>query len=229
MSLPDVRYLTGVLRPVERIHPNARALSASPDVTQVPLHQTRLLDDDTSVTWLQLRGDRDRLDELLAGASSVLEYDVAGENDLFVYLHSEPHDLARYLYRLRDEHELVVEMPLEFTGDGGLRGTVIGEDRTFQRAVDALPDAFDFEVERIGEYHPDVRDLFGELTARQREILATAIREGYYDDPRRATQRDLAEALDLAPGTVSQALRRIEARVFSNFVPHDAADDRPSP
>lgn len=223
-----MRYLTGVLRPVERVHPNARALSVSRGVTQVALHQTRLLDDGTSVTWLQVRGDRERLEGLLAEASSVLEYDVAGEDDLFVYLHSEPHDLARYLYRLRDEHEVVVEMPLEFTDDGGLRGTVIGEDRTFQRAVDALPEDFDFEVERIGEYHPDVQDLFAGLTARQQEILATAVRDGYYEDPRRATQRDLAATLDLAPGTVSQALRRIEARVFSNFVLDDASDDPPS-
>jgi predicted DNA binding protein len=224
-----VRYLTGVLRPVERVHPNARALAEAGGVTQVALHQTRLLDDGTSVTWLQVRGDRDRLEGLLAEESSVLEYAVAGEDDLFVYLHSEPHDLARYLYRLRDEHELVVEMPLEFTDGGGLRGTVIGEDRTFQRAVDALSDDFDFEVERIGEYHPEAQYLFAGLTPRQREILATAVREGYYEDPRRASQRDLAETLELAPGTVSQALGRIEARVFSNFVLEDVSDDLPSP
>lgn len=188
------------------------------DVTQVALHQTRLLDDGTSVTWLQVRGDLDRLSDALAGVRTVLEFSVAGDAEGFVYLHSEPHDLARYLYRLRNEYEVVVEMPLRFTGDGGLRGTVVGDDETFQRAVDALPDAFDFEVERIGEYHSDVREVFAGLTARQQEVLTTAIREGYYEDPRRATQHDVARTLGVAPGTVSQGLRRIEASVFSTFV-----------
>lgn len=219
-----MRYLTGVLRPVERVHPNARTFAELRDVTQVALHQTRLLDDGTSVTWLQVRGDLERLSEVLAGAPSVREFSVAGDAEGFVYLHSEPHDLARYLYRLRNEYEVVVEMPLEFTGDGGLRGTVVGDDETFQRAVDALPDAFDFEVERIGEYRPDVRQVFAGLTARQQDVLTTAIREGYYEDPRRATQRDLARTLEVAPGTVSQALRRIEARVFSEFVVDETED-----
>lgn len=217
-----MRYLTGVLKPVERVHPNSRALSEASGVTQVALHQTRLLDDGTSVTWLQVRGDLDRLHDLLGDAPSVLEYDVAGEDGGYVYLHSRPHDLARYLYRLRDEFKVVVEMPLEFTDNGGLRGTFVGEDETFQRAVEALPEPFDFEVERIGEYYPEVQEVFSGLTARQQEILAVAVRAGYYEDPRRASQRDLARTLDLAPATVSQALRRIEARVFSNFVLDDA-------
>lgn len=213
-----MRYLTGVLRPVERVHPNAGVIAATPGVTQVALHQSRLLDDGTSVTWLQVRGELDRLSGRLDEASTVRECAVAGDSEGFVYLHSEPHDLARYLYRLRDEYEVVVEMPLEFTGDGGLRGTVVGDDGTLRRAVDALPSAFDFELERVGEYRPDVQEVFADLTARQQEVLATAIREGYYAAPRRATQRDVADALDVAPGTVSQALRRIEARVLSNFV-----------
>lgn len=115
-------------------------------------------------------------------------------------------------------------MPLEFTGDGGLRGTVVGDDGTFQRAVEALPPAFDFEVERVGEYRPDVREVFAGLTSRQQEVLSTAIRTGYYEDPRRATQQDGARALGVAPGTVSQALRRIEARVFSNFVVEESGE-----
>lgn len=108
-------------------------------------------------------------------------------------------------------------MPLEFTDDGGLRGTVIGPDKTFQQAVSALPGRFNFEVERIGEYQPSMQEVFSGLTHHQQEILSTAIREGYYADPRRTSQRDIAAKLGVATGTVSQNLRRIEARVFSNF------------
>lgn len=70
----------------------------------------------------------------------------------------------------------------------------------------------------IGEYHPDVGDVFASLTDRQQEIVATAIREGYYEDPRRASQADVAATLGIATGTVSEHLRRIEATVFSEYV-----------
>lgn len=49
-------------------------------------------------------------------------------------------------------------------------------------------------------------------------MLAAAIQNGYYEDPRRTSQQDLAETLGIAPGTMNQHLRRIEATVFSAFV-----------
>ncbi|MFC7194158.1 helix-turn-helix domain-containing protein [Halosimplex aquaticum] len=74
------------------------------------------------------------------------------------------------------------------------------------------------EVVETGEYDPGVRQLFDRLTARQREVLETAVRAGYYDDPRRATHADLAAELDVSPATVGEHLRKIESRVFSGFV-----------
>ena len=69
----------------------------------------------------------------------------------------------------------------------------------------------------VSEYDPGVRQLFGRLTGRQREVLAAAVRAGYYDAPRRATQADVAERLDVSPATVGEHLR-IESRVFSGFI-----------
>ncbi|PSP67392.1 hypothetical protein BRC79_06700 [Halobacteriales archaeon QH_8_67_27] len=42
----------------------------------------------------------------------------------------------------------------------------------------------------VSEYDPGVRQLFGRLTGRQREMLVAAVRAGYYDAPRRATHTD---------------------------------------
>jgi predicted DNA binding protein len=50
------------------------------------------------------------------------------------------------------------------------------------------------------------------LTERQREVLTMAYERGYYDSPRRCSTADLAEALDVAPSTVSDVLRRAERR-----------------
>lgn len=214
-----MRYLTGVLRPVERIHPVESTLANTPDVAPVAIHRTKLLDDGTCVTLLQVRGDADRLRAALSSQPSVREYALTGDHDRHVYLRTETHELARSLLTIKEEAEVVVRPPLNHTGDGGIRGTVIGTDAAFQRAVDALPDEIDLELEGIGDYHPDGRRPFSTLTDRQREILAVAVREGYYEDPRRASQGDLADRLEIAPGTVNQHLRRIEAKVFSAFVP----------
>ncbi len=56
------------------------------------------------------------------------------------------------------------------------------------------------------------------LTARQQEILSLAVAHGYYEIPHNLTLRDLAEKLDLSVGTVSQLLRRAEARIITSYV-----------
>lgn len=213
-----MRYLTGILRPVERIHPVEETLARTDGITPVALHQTKVLEDGTCVTLLQVRGDLGLLDRVLADHDAVIQHAIAGDRNGIVYLQSEPYDLTRYVLELQETSEVIVKWPLEHTGDGGLRGTVIGHDAAFRRAVEALPEELDIEVVSTGEYHPEAETAFATLTDRQREILATAIRAGYYDDPRRATQRDVAERLDIATGTVSEHLRRIEASVFSEYV-----------
>lgn len=219
-----MRSITGVLRPVDRLHPTIPALSATPDVTPIAIHQTRLLDDGTEVTLLDVRGDLDRLEAALADVPSLIEFEIAGERDGTVYCHSEPHDRAKHLLSVQSKSDLVVRTPLRFTGDGGLRVTLLGDDADFQRAVEQVPGDLEFEVERIGEYSPAVDGLRSALTERQREVLEVAIREGYYENPRQASQREVAEILGITPGTVSQTLRRIEANVFAEFV----VEDRPA-
>lgn len=222
-----MRYLTAVLRPIEEVHPVEKTLAETPGISPVAIHETKLLDDGTCVTLLRVRGDLEALDGVLADHPAVLQYTIAGERDGFVYFQTEPHDLTRSLIRIQDDSEAVVRMPLEHTGDGGLRGTLLGDDDAFRRAINALPDAVDVTVESIGEYHPDVGDVFASLTDRQQEIVATAIRDGYYEDPRRASQADVAEVLGIATGTVSEHLRRIEAKVFSGYVLDlESNDDR---
>lgn len=60
-----------------------------------------------------------------------------------------------------------------------------------------------------GEYAPSAA-----LTPRQQEVLAAAVRFGYYDYPRRITLSDLAEKLGVAKSTLSQSLTMIESEVM---------------
>ncbi len=84
--------------------------------------------------------------------------------------------------------------------------------------VAGIPDEIDLRLKQAGEYQPDLGDPAGQLTDRQKEILRAAIAAGYYDIPRRATQRDLAAELGLSPGTIGDHLRRIEAKIMQSLI-----------
>lgn len=56
------------------------------------------------------------------------------------------------------------------------------------------------------------------LTDRQRELLESAIRAGYYDVPRGCTLAELAERNDVDKSTASTILRRGESSVLKWFV-----------
>jgi predicted DNA binding protein len=51
------------------------------------------------------------------------------------------------------------------------------------------------------------------LTDRQRETLALAVAEGYYEIPRETTTASLAEALDVDRRTAEEHLRRAENKI----------------
>ena len=56
------------------------------------------------------------------------------------------------------------------------------------------------------------------LPNEQRETLALAVNEGYFETPREVTLDELAEQLDVPRSTVSYRLRRAVGEVVSNFV-----------
>ncbi|WP_336326560.1 helix-turn-helix domain-containing protein [Halovenus sp. HT40] len=56
------------------------------------------------------------------------------------------------------------------------------------------------------------------LTDRQREVLETAVRNGYFSVPRECTLAELAERLDIDKSTASTILRRGEQRLVNWFL-----------
>lgn len=56
------------------------------------------------------------------------------------------------------------------------------------------------------------------LPEKQRSVLDQAIKMGYYDRPRRCTQRAIADALDIKQATVSEHLQSAESTIIHAFV-----------
>ncbi|WP_136715552.1 helix-turn-helix domain-containing protein [Halorientalis salina] len=72
-----------------------------------------------------------------------------------------------------------------------------------------------FEVEFVRRTVDATEQL---LTDRQRELILSAVRAGYYDTPRECSLTDLAERLDMAKSTVSETLHRAEETIIMEFV-----------
>lgn len=124
-------------------------------------------------------------------------------------------DEEALLYRLIDSGGDV----LEGTGDGDGWDLLVSfpdVDRLsdFQGAV---ADAHTSDL--VSVYDPQEADVPDtDLTERQRETLATAYREGYFDIPRKVTLVDLAARLDVSDQAVSERLRRGEAKLVQEYL-----------
>lgn len=204
-------------------HPIDRVLADAAGVRREAIHQIRLISDETAVTLYELDADRaaaEQLAEALESHPDLVSLDVtwAGEN-VFAYAHFRVNETVREM--LEATNELVIEGPLEYTEEGAIRGTAIGDEAAIRELNLRFPDGIRVEIEGIGEYEPDARRLWSELTSRQQEVLRTAVAMGYYDSPRRATYRDIADRMGISGGTVGEHLQKIEKHVLQTIVPDE--------
>ncbi|MFH5800903.1 helix-turn-helix domain-containing protein [Haladaptatus sp. CMAA 1911] len=173
-----------------------------------------LLNDGTVVMMYQLRGDLERAKELLDASPVAINCGIAGKNRGLVYVHSDAVNPGKSLLLVPHEYKVILDTPLEYTTEGNLRVTLIGESRPLKRALAVLSNSFDVRLEETGEYHPGTTDLISLLTDRQREILRIAIELGYYETPRQASLRDIANEVELSVATVGEHLQKVEAKIL---------------
>lgn len=216
-----MRYVRAVLIPDEEcFHPVDRRFAEEPDVSRELLHNVNLLEDGTVTVLYELTGDADRVHEIVDDSPEILESQLSiGERRVTVYAHIESVSVLTELLALRKRHELIVDMPLEYTTRGGLRLLAIGSVETIQTAMAEVPDPLQLKLEKTGDYLPESERLFDSLTPRQQETLVAALDVGYYQVPRQATHQEVAEELDRSDGTVGEHLRKIEQTVFAAITP----------
>jgi predicted DNA binding protein len=214
-----MRYVKVSVIPTEGdIDPVASAIEAHPSLTRESILHISRLNDGTAVLLTQIRGEEGALDSVLASSEEVLSYDVYPQQDgLQAYVHTEPTAAAASLLELEQEHEFVLDMPIEYGPDGGLKVAVIGREETVRRAIEDIPEGIRVELEQLSDYDPELRELSSLLTDRQQELLDTATDLGYYEVPRQATHQDIADELELSTTTVGEHLRKIEARMLSEI------------
>lgn len=214
-----MRYATVVISPSGGgLQPADQRIADDPAVTRESIHQINLLSDGTCVSLYSVRGDLERLAEILDHQEDVLAYDVSGDREGLAYVHFQPTSTVEQLLSIPQDNEIVLKTPIDTLAGGGVRVTIVGDDKTIQRVVDSIPDSLTLSLEGIGDYHPDSEQLYSVLTPRQQEILEAAVDMGYYEVPRQVTHEDIASEVGVSAGTVGEHLRKVEGKVLSTLV-----------
>jgi predicted DNA binding protein len=177
-------------------------------------------DDGTITLIYRLVGDDiDELTTLLDGLDRVYEYQIVEHEAGTVYLIVH-HDVMERLDRILtavDDHGVLLEPPFEYT-DEGLVVTASGDPEAIQELYLDVSEEVGTEVLTTNEFAPVEKSALQRLTDRQYEALTTAHELGYYESPRAASFEDVAEALDCAPSTANELLRRAESSLISSFL-----------
>ena len=216
-----MRYVQFQLVPVSgSLHPLSRILREDDLVTQEAIHHLRLLADDTVVGLYELEGEVDHLRTTFDEHPAMVDYTVSRSNGaVYAHARTRPTDALRKLLAIQRQYDIVVDGPIEHTSRGGFRITAVGTLDTVRETVSEHPEEVNLVVETTGEYVPRRNRPFVQLTARQREVVRTALDCGYYETPRQCTYDDIAEELGISPETVGEHLRKAEATFVRMAVP----------
>ena len=191
-------------------------------VKRIDVLNNSYLTDGTVVELSRIETKSD-IEALFEANPSTLSYELFNVegNQHYVYHHLQPskNEFPHQLISLLDEYRLIIIYPIRFDAETGASVTLIGTTEMVQEAYGRLPREIQKHItfEQVSETLPSVGGARSLLTERQREVLDTAVKLGYYSVPRQATSTDVAEALDCAPSTASEHLRKIEARILSEL------------
>ena len=150
---------------------------------------------------------------------TIQEYDVTPVDDrsFYVFIRETAQDFASRLRALLTDTELLIVPPVEYGSDGTMLFEVAGDQDALQGLVANLPDHLAVSVNRLGEYDAYRESYVTALTDRQQEVLEVARERGYYEIPRQASVREVADEIGCSKSTAADHLRKAEARLVALY------------
>ncbi len=212
-----MQYLELTLSPTDRaIHPIDSFVRRREEAERDVILHVDSRADGTAVLLYRLVGDRAGFEQALEDREAVLDHEVVevdGEG-FHAFVQADEGEFGGKLLDIAHRNALIIDTPLEFVEDG-VRATLVGTHGNLRESLSEIPADVEFTVGDAGPYAPGGKDVLSPLTDRQLEVFETAVEEGYYDVPRSATHKDIADNLGCAPSTVDEHLRKAESRVVS--------------
>ena len=116
------------------------------------------------------------------------------------------------------EEEAWVVPPTYLSRENGLFMTIQGTPKGLKNVKDKLelliPEKMEMRISKMiaGDWMAAPK-----LPERRNVVIRTAVEEGYYNTPRRCTQKDIAEKLGIKQGTVAEHLQYAESIIINSW------------
>lgn len=91
---------------------------------------------------------------------------------------------------------------------------IVRDSETLRNTISAIEEnGIKTKIMAISSPFKDMR-----LTKRQRDVLLYALKEGYFEFPRKKSLTTLASELSIKPSTLSEIIRRIEMKIVRQYL-----------
>jgi hypothetical protein len=171
-----------------------------------------------AISQVEFKDSNFAVDQLLEGGylseAQVLERQKNGA--YIIFLRSGP-SLSSVLSMLGVEGGYLYP-PLGI-GDGKIRFSYLGSEQqitAFLEGIDSV--GVHYKILLMSDLNFSPISPLNQLTDKQRDVLITAYRMGYYNVPRRITSQDIAKKLGVVDATVVEHLRKAEQRLIRHII-----------
>jgi hypothetical protein len=201
------------------IHPMYDLMSDSEHVERATAIQWNYTGEELGILHY-VEGDADAFAAVVAEVPQVVEFELtrAGEGAFYAYVSDELTPEAALLFEVLAAGTAVVVPPVVYEPDGTVSFSVFGPAGDVETAIDLVPDFVDVDVREVGGMAglPGLHETV--LSERQRRAVRAGLELGYYDVPRTASHEDVATAIDCAPSTAAEHLRKAESKLLHSVL-----------
>ncbi len=113
--------------------------------------------------------------------------------------------------------DMIFDFPMYFSKEK-LVFSIIADNEEIKRMLDMVEP---LDIIESVSFHPAViseYNVLSSLTPRQREVLLTAKKRGYYEIPRKINAADISKEFGISKATTLEHLRKAENRIISSLL-----------
>ena len=201
------------------IHPMYGLMSDSAHVERATALQWNYTGEELGILH-HVEGDAEGFAAAVAEVPQVVDFELtrAGEGSFYAYLSDRLTPEAAGMFEVLAAGTAVVVPPVVFEPDGTVSFSVFGPAADLETALDLTPEFVEVEVRRVGGMAglPGLHETV--LSDRQRQAVRAGLELGYYGVPREASHEDVATAIDCAPSTAAEHLRKAESKLLHSVL-----------
>ena len=170
-----------------------------------------------AIARIEFKDETSRLDDLLANGiikeAQVLEQ----QNKSYIVFMKGGPSLSPVLDSIGIEQGYL--FPPVGIQDGRIRFSIFGSSEQIQKSLEKVASiGLRYKIVSLTDAKFSPNSPLAKLTEKQREVIITAYKLGYYDIPRKINSETLAKKLNIGNATLGEHLRKAERRLLTENI-----------